>query len=785
MAGYQFDTLSQKQRQDILNFCAGFEKFMADRPIKKDRDGNLIETETTKGMPREVVDYGWRTFQEVVGEMRATLDGGRQEHNLIAFSDQTESERVLISFHRDFDEMVSVMRGRLVSLCDFGPELFEQLKSSIPEAEDFLNGIEMPEPGTAGYQFDHLRDYVTYISGDYSDEGPQISKMDEIGLQRFAATAIVLDEVTKGAKDWRKVKINAEEVLERTNEVFENLACNASFNDMVCHVTEGASEVIPTLYKEDIKDIKEELDERYCTQLLPAFVKKMNKRYSEQLKTLGDANEFRKDEKEKLSKSFMQDMTMAGIAESNPKKFNNYQAIEKEERKYRRVYESFVNSKPAREVAKLFTGKPGKVLEAVQEYAPPAKTRIEELQSKLKKEKDPTAKMRLTAEIIANRELAGAQLGGKGLENRPDPVAVAARTEELAAEMSKVRESDPEAMDKVVAQATRGHGGKMMEAYNTAAQPTREAAEKAAREAAEKAAHEEAEKAAREAAEKTAREEAEKAAREAEKPVSYLDYINKLNLENPTSQDVAKLVAATGLLITQKEGAQAIADPKEIDKIAAAIDNEPAFQNMMKDQQVIQNAKMGLGLPLMEQLNAKKKAAEMEKKTDETEKKTDEAEKKTAETEKKADETEKTEATKKPDEATLKAQREKKQAEHDAAQIEKDVKNPKHRLESDKGFFNSLRQYGKEKEFNDIRRRRVQDYLNTYPSCRAEAMEIIAENKLTGLTMPKIREVPDAMLIHPEKNKAALQKQQEQEKQQEKQPEVKPQKQEQDVQIGG
>ena len=56
---------------------------------------------------------------------------------------------------------------------------------------------------------------------------------------------------------------------------------------------------------------------------------------------------------------------------------------------------------------------------------------------------------------------------------------------------------------------------------------------------------------------------------------------------------------------------------------------------MMKDQQVIQNAKMGLGLPLMEQLNAKKKA--MEKKPGETEKKTGETEKKTRETEKKTD----------------------------------------------------------------------------------------------------------------------------------------------------
>ena len=130
---------------------------------------------------------------------------------------------------------------------------------------------------------------------------------------------------------------------------------------------------------------------------------------------------------------------------------------------------------------------------------------------------------------------------------------------------------------------------------------------------------------------------AREAARKAEKPVSYLDYINKLNLENPTSQDVAKLVAATSLLITQEEGAQAIANPKEIDKIAAAIDNEPAFQNMMKDQQVIQNAKMGLGLPLMEQLNAKKKAAEMEKKLAEMEKKLAETEKKTGETEKKTD----------------------------------------------------------------------------------------------------------------------------------------------------
>ena len=50
--------------------------------------------------------------------------------------------------------------------------------------------------------------------------------------------------------------------------------------------------------------------------------------------------------------------------------------------------------------------------------------------------------------------------------------------------------------------------------------------------------------------------------------------------------------------------------------------------------------------------------------------------------------------------------------------------------------------------------------LNNYPSCRAEAQEIIRENKLQGLKMPKIREVPDELLINPQKNKEALQAQQ-------------------------
>ena len=60
-------------------------------------------------------------------------------------------------------------------------------------------------------------------------------------------------------------------------------------------------------------------------------------------------------------------------------------------------------------------------------------------------------------------------------------------------------------------------------------------------------------------------------------------------------------------------------------------------------------------------------------------------------------------------------------------------------------------------------------------------MEIIAENKLTGLKMPKIREVPDELLINPDKNKAALQKQLGQENK----PEVKQTNQEKVADIGG
>ena len=318
------------------------------------------------------------------------------------------------------------------------------------------------------------------------------------------------------------------------------------------------------------------------------------------------------------------------------------------------------------------------MLKAVREYAPPAKDRIEELQKALKTEKDMAQKLRITAEIMANRELAGVKRGGKGLENRPDPAAVAERAEELAAEMAKVYKKDPKTMNNLVAQATSGHGGKMMEAYEEAAQPTREAA----------------------------------------KPITYLDYINKLDLESPTHKDVAKLVAATAMYVTEKEGARAMTSTEQVDRIAERIYNAPEFHEVMRDPNVLRNAKMGLGLPIAELLRKKQEE-----------------------------------------------ERDRKQAERDQETIEDNSHNLEWRKNMDATFIAQLKHQAEYRQFNDERLQSAQEYLEQSPGCRAEAMEIIKQYHIKGLRVPKLCEMPDEQLNNPEKHKAALERQRAQEKQ--------------------
>ena len=585
----------------------------------------------------------------------------------------------------DFEDCMGNLSSLLSGVKQLQPEKYQKL-TEIEGFQDLRESCDamMPTKNTIGAMALQEREYIHYAKPTDAFGGP----MKLMSLGGF----LTISELTEGAEDWRSVPVSEEEYLEKKAEYSSMFAQYGTDFNLLDDI-----EFIKSLSAPGkVTSVPQK-----CYQLFYDNFQRARETFPEEnrLAALNKHEDTRKP-------AFTHFMTMRAL-EGEVKPDGNIKAVKDSMLKYEAAFDEigldFMASMPHEKLDALlardssdktvekevrkFVANLDKIPKGLpKDVQPSAKERIEALQQKLKAEKDMAAKMRLTAEIIATREMAGAQRGGKGLENHPDPAAVEARTAKLAAEMSEVRKSDPEAMDKVIAQATSGHGGKMMEAYN-----------KAAREA-------------------------------AEKPVSYLDYINKLDLENPTSQDVAKLVAATGLFYRQIKGAQAIANPAKIDEIAATINEEPAFQSMMKDPKVIQNAKMGLGLPVMEQLKVTREAVK------------------------------------------------------DAAQIENDMKNPERRLASDKAFFDSLREYGsKDKPFNDVRRWRVQNYLNTYPSCRAEAMEIIAENKLTGLKMPKIREVPDALLINPEKNKAALQKQLGQEKKSE----VKQTNQEKGADIGG
>ena len=686
MAGYTYETISKdpKKQEELLSFLDQFEKILTidNSKMKKEEVINGDMNKVGLAMESEAKPR----FLEVISDMRETMTGKTVEHELNLNDNGTTT------FTCDFNRIVDYMRGRMVSMDFYYPDKFDKIKT-IPGADAFLKGIGMPERGTVGYYFDTYSDNQVF-SGGY--KGFHKRETSELGEGEFYGGAFAALEMSGGAENWRDVKVDEEKMANAQSEYKTHVdTFGADLVSMISDPEAGGMDLAPLLFAADPKALTGKINEVYFSKVASSNLKKAKDHFNRDLRDFnaGDELTVKKITKDKLYRDSMLELKMPNIiqstlATSKPPKFNNYIDVMKEERKYRHLYKRFLQGRPMQETVEFLAKDPSKLLDTI---APPAKSRIEMLQGQIKKERDAAKKMRLAAEIIANRELAGAQLGGKGLENRPDPDQVEKRAAELAAEMAKVRESNPKAMDKLLAQATSGHGGKMLEAYNKTAQPTREAA----------------------------------------KPITYLDYINKLNLETPTEKEVSRLAAATMLFVQEKDGAQALTQRERIEKLADTIAKSPAFEKLMQDPNTLQNAKVGFGLRITEQLRKETESLEAAKKQDEAKRKAEAA-----------------------------AKREKEDAARDKAQIERDMKDPQHRIERDEMFFKSLREYGVDKEFDERRRYNVQKYLDSYPSCRAEAQEIIRENKLQGLKMPKIREVPDQLLINPQKNKEALQAQQ-------------------------
>ena len=650
MPGYDYESVRKDpaKQQEILNFCKAFRQFLKDNDESKQENGFSIQDK--------------EPFWEVLEDLEKTMRGETVEREITFDKNKNVGPIIL-----DFDMMLDFMRGRLVQLDNGAPEMFQKMKKSIPGADRFLEQIGMPERGTAGYVFDRSRDFLMYTAL-YHGKGQQ-RQMDGQAGQIHIATAYALREATKGAKDWRKVPVTDEYMDQRRVEIDHDLDGTGTLSDILTQMGKGAGTLCAPLICAEPEDLTDTINERYCSEILPGAVEDVQQDYA---KYLGKADvELNGNNVVEIA---MPTMIKAGLAASDPKKYKTFQDLDKEERKYRQLYESFYQNTTDKDLTKLLMGDPARVLKAVREYAPPAKDRIEELQKALKTEKDMAKKLRITAEIMANRELADVKRGGKGLENRPDPAAVAERAEELAAEMVKVCKKKPKTMNQLIAQATSGHGGKMMEAYEKAAQ--------------------------------------------AAKPITYLDYINKLDLEKPTYMDVAKLVAATAMYIEEPDGARAMTSTEQVDRIAERIYNAPEFHEVMRDPNVLRNAKMGLGLPIAEQLRKKQEE-----------------------------------------------ERDRKQAERDQETIEDNSQNLEWRKNMDAAFLAQLKHQAEYRQFNDERLQSAQKYLEQSPGCRAEAMEIIEQYHIEGLRVPKLCEMPDEQLNDPEKHKAALERQRAQEKQ--------------------
>lgn len=89
---------------------------------------------------------------------------------------------------------------------------------------------------------------------------------------------------------------------------------------------------------------------------------------------------------------------------------------------------------------------------------------------------------------------------------------------------------------------------------------------------------------------------------------AYTAYTSQLNLQNPTDQDAAKLIAATAVLYdTSGKGAGRM-DPNRIDSLAEVIRGEAAFQAMMQDPRTQENIKNGRADRLIENLSERRAA---------------------------------------------------------------------------------------------------------------------------------------------------------------------------------
>jgi len=485
------------------------------------------------------------------------------------------------------------------------PTLYEELVK-IDGYQALEDQLDLVEPNTAGFVAESIRGYVydTAVEGDLTYPGASGQWALYAGLY----------ETVKGEKDWKRVKVSKEELTSFDKKSGRTVGAAAELEDELMNRSglllfdkltneqrvamlrngKNGAEISKFLYRSYIEGAKVDgirtIQKRAAGNgtLLPEPYQPRGGMTREQIQKAREKHDA--SEKEKTARyaaEIISDIiacrAVMKLEPEEGKTFWDAGKVGKQAHDFMMQHApAIVKAIPRKSLKELILkDTDGAALAGtVRKYVatldkipgdlpidlrPSAKDRIEILQYKIKKEKDEAKKRQLAAEIIANREVAGARRGGAGLENYPDPAAVAARTAALAAEMDRAYANDPKSVNKLVAQATSGHGGKMTEAYNTAAKPQREAAKNA----------------------------------------TYRSYIDALNLENPTEKDVARLVAATSLYISEENGAQAAADPQKIEKIAEAAAKNPAFQKLMKDPNTIKHAKMGLGLPLLEQMGAK------------------------------------------------------------------------------------------------------------------------------------------------------------------------------------
>ena len=377
----------------------------------------------------------------------------------------------------------------------------EDILKGLDGYVDLMDSLDLPEPGTGAFVAESMRSRV------YEEFGGDLMVP---GAEQLFCDYAAFNDMVRGQPDWRRARIDQKQLKEREKDIGAELTATSNSDFMAELSNEdriymimsgrdgaGLNSFLSRKYIEGAfgrlaeyrKSAREggpmfpEGPEQYqiAYDMSPEELEKQRTKWVK--KQIEDCNRY-------AAKKVASMLACRAVMQLTPEPDGTcWDAGVIGRNTYQMVYKyapDMVASMPRKDLSRIMRrDEDGAALEAAfrkhiatldeipsdlpDELRPSAKERIEALQEKVRsKETTPSQKRKYALEIIATREAVGAQRGGAGLDATV-PANMRERTRKVKENMDKLFkgvENATENFDKyVVSGVTKGHGGKMVEAY--------------------------------------------------------------------------------------------------------------------------------------------------------------------------------------------------------------------------------------------------------------------------------------------------------------------------------